>query len=289
MELRRALTIFRLHKRIPIEDLNSVFRDLVKKYHPDKMREHPDWAHERMSEINDAYETLAEWLSTPLPRKTSVKPAEPAASSQKENYKESRSRYQDSDEELFRRETVPLSPAAAGELYPIFNLFLDGLGVYYQYGLDNPAYRAEGVRRFRYREALRTMQKARDRLEIQSKNNMHPAFNAISRFARLTCAEIEFGEPVFEEMMTFRKFDDRFRAARRSFDDAVKEIFFPELIQKHLTGRAISGLYACYTSYVLYLTIFTEGDRRNAAILMTARYDALMDLLNLRSDGILEF
>jgi len=89
--------------------------------------------------------------------------------------------------------------------------------------------------------------------------------------------------------MKYRKFDDRFRLARRSFDDAVKEIFFPELIPRHLKGRALSGLYACYTSFVLYLTVFTEGERRNTAILMTARYDALMDLLELRNNGILEF
>ena len=142
MELRRALTIFRIQKRIPIEDLNSVFRELVKKYHP-------EWAHERRSEINDAYETLAEWLSKPPPQK---KPAAKTAKSKAEpQYDGStdRDQPQNSDDELFRRESPPLSPRAAEELYPRFNLFLDGLGVYYQYGLDNPAYRAEGVRRFR--------------------------------------------------------------------------------------------------------------------------------------------
>ena len=125
--------------------------------------------------------------------------------------------------------------------------------------------------------------------EAYSKMKRHPVFLAASRFSRLTAAEIELGEPEYKERMKYRKFDDRFRLARRSFDDAVKEIFFPELIPKHLTGRAVSGIYACYTSFVLYLTVFTEGERRNAAILMTARYDALMDLLELRNNGILEF
>jgi hypothetical protein len=35
--------------------------------------------------------------------------------------------------------------------------------------------------------------------------------------------------------------------------------------------------------------VFTEGERRKAGILMTARYDALMDLIEMRNDGILEF
>ena len=259
-----------------MENLNSIFRDLVKKYHPDKIREHPDWAHERMSEINDAYETLAEWLvSPPIQKKT--KPVEPEE------------QYESPDNEIFRKEIPPLSSAQSKVFYPVFNMLLDGLGVYYQYGLENPAYRGEGVRRFRYREALRAIKKSRDMLEIQSANYSHPVYSAASRYARLTATEIEFGEPVFSDMMTFRKFDDRLRTARRSFDDAVKEIFFPELIPRHLLGRATSGLYACYTSFVLYLTIFTEGERRDAGILMTARYDAFMDLMELRNEGILQF
>ncbi len=278
MERRRALTIFKLQKRIPIESLNSIFRELVKKYHPDKVREHPEWAHERMSEINDAYETLAEWLSKPPEQGK-------AASTVNEEYE----RPVNPDEDLFRGEKSVLNSAERKIFYSFFNSFLDGLGVYYQYGLDNPAYRNEGVRRFRYREAFRAVQTARDELETYSKMKSHPVYLAASRFSRLTVVEMELGEPIFEEMMRYRKFDDRFRLARRSFDDAVKEIFFPELIPRHLKGRALSGLYACYTSFVLYLTVFTEGKRRNTAILMTARYDALMDLLEFRNNGILEF
>ncbi len=278
MELRRALTIFRLQKRIPIDSLNSIFRELVKKYHPDKVREHPDWAHERMSEINNAYETLVEWLSKP----PEVGKTTPTVTETRENPEKT-------DEELFRREIPTINSADRNIFYPVFNSFLDGLGVYYQYGLDNPAYRVEGVRRFRFREAFRTIQKTRDKLEVYTKEKSHPVFLAASRFSRLTAAEIELGEPDFKDKMKYRKFDDGFRLARRSFDDAVKEIFFPELIPKHLTGRAISGIYACYSSFVLYLTVFTKGERRNAAILMTARYDALMDLLELRSNGILDF
>jgi len=278
MEIRRALSIFKLKKRIPIEALNSTFRELVKKYHPDKVREHPEWAHERMSEINDAYETLAEWLSKPPLKKKPPQVKKEKKQKEAEDYND-----------FFRKETRPLSSTEEKEFYPVFNLFLDGLGVYYQYGLENPAYRNEGVRRFRYREALRTVQKSRDDLESQSQRNRHPVFKAASRFARLTVADMDFGEINFQEMFKYRKFDNRFQAARRSFDDAIKEIFFPELIPLHLSGRAISGLYACYTSFVLYLTLFTEGERRNAGILMTARYDALMDLIEFRNDSILDF
>ncbi len=273
MEIRRALTMFRLQKRVPIEELNSIFRELVKKYHPDKMREHPEWAHERMAEINDAYETLAVWISKPPPRDKVVPVYEPESQ----------------EEDVYRNEIRPL-PAKTEKLFiPVFNLFLDGLGIYYQYGLEKPVYRGEGVRRFRYREAFRTVKKARDDFEKLTAEMPHPIVTAVSRFARLTAAEMEVGEPVFEDMMTYRRFDDRLRIARRSFDDAVKEIFFPELIPAHLKGRAVSGLYACYSAFVIFMLTFTKGDRRNIGILMTARYDALMDLIEFRNNGILRF
>ena len=282
MEIRRALTIFRFQTRIPMEDLNSRFRELVKKYHPDKMQDFPEWSHERMSEINDAYETLAEWLSRPIAAD------KPQRTDQKKNQHET-SPEEYPEDVLFRREIPGLTAGERKRFYPIFNSFLDGLGIYYQYGLENPAYRNEGIRRFRYREAFRTIEKAGMNSEKLSAEIKHPVIIAATRFIRLTAAEMNFGEPVFRDMITFRKFDDRLRLARRSFDDAVKEIFFPELIPGHLSGRATSGLYACYTSFVLYLTVFTEGERRKAGILMTARYDALMDLIEMRNDGILDF
>jgi hypothetical protein len=274
--------MFRISGRVPVEELNTSFRELVKKYHPDKVREHPDWAHERMAEINDAYETLAEWITRP-PVRESVKKSEPdSGGTRTPEGSESTP-----DDSLFRKEIPPLTADLEGVFYPVFNHFLDGLGVYYQYGLENPAYRGEGVRRFRFREALRNVQKGRDKLEQLSRSSNHPIIASAARFARLTVAEINLGEPVLPERMTCRKFDDRLRSARRSFDDAVKEFLFPELIPKHLRGRAAAGLYACYTAFVLYVTVFQEGERRDIGILMTARYDALMDLMELRNAGLL--
>lgn len=282
MELRRALTMFRIEGRVPIEELNSSFRDLVKKYHPDKVREHPEWAHERMAEINDAYETLAEWVNNPpIPEAIKQKKTEtyePDAAEESAGT---------SQAGLYWKDIPPLTAVLEKDFYPGFNRFLDGLGVYYQYGLDNPAYRGEGVRRFRFREALRNVEKGRNELEKLSGQNGHPIVKAAARFARLTVAEINLGEPVFQEPMTFRKFDDKLRSARRSFDDAIKEVLFPELIPKHLRGRATAGLYTCYTAFVLYVTVFNEGERRDAGILMAARYDAFMDLLELRNIGLL--
>jgi hypothetical protein len=118
----------------------------------------------------------------------------------------------------------------------------------------------------------------------------HPVLRAVARFARLAAADIDLGQPYFSEgANTHRRFDDKLRSARRNFDGAVKEILFPELIPTHLKGRAIAGLYASYTTFVLYLTMFDSGERQKAGILQAARYDAFMELVELRSDGLLRF
>ena len=288
MDLRKSLAMFRISGRVPIEELNTSFRDLVKKYHPDKVRDHPEWAHERMAEINDAYETLAEWISSPV--LTGKHPgnvdeeerSRPAADDNREN--------PDFSNDLYRRETPVLSARMEEAFYPVFNGFLDGLGLYYQYGLERESYREEGVRRFRFREALRTVEKTRDELEMLSAGDSHPAIKAAARFARLSVADMVMGEPRFPTgPPTWKKFDRRLMGARRDFDGAVREILFPELIPAHLRGRAAGSLYTCYTEFVLFLTVFTEGERRKAGILQTARYDAFMDLMELRNEGILRF
>ena len=126
MELRRALAMFRLDGRVPMEELNSSFRDLVKKYHPDKVRDYPEWAHERMAEINNAYETLAAWLTSPA----ETRPPEDVDERARETPMPP-----ESDQEPPHRDTPAFTETAAARFYPVFNSFLNGLGLYYQYGL----------------------------------------------------------------------------------------------------------------------------------------------------------
>ena len=275
MNLRRARGIFRLDCTVTVEQLNTLFRDLVKKYHPDKVRDHPQWAHERMSEINEAYETLVKQLSAVDPEsdgaygfdgKTSEGPREQPA-----------------------RDT-PFSHAARMKTFQrSFKTFIEGLGLYYQYGLENPAYRNEGVRRFRCREALRSIEKARESMERLAENSHQPAIAAAARFGRLTAADIHLGSVQFPGTGAARRFDERFRSARRDLDAAVKEVLFPELIPGHLRGRYTAALPAAYAEFVLFLSMFDHGERRKAAILQTARYDAFMELLECRDSGLLLF
>ena len=267
MDLRRARGIFRLDSAVTVEQLNTLFRDLVKKYHPDKVRGHPQWAHERMSEINEAYETLVKQLSS--------------LSSESEG---------EDEDDGKPPEEARVNPAGRLKNFQrSFKTFIEGLGLYYQYGLENPAYRHEGVRRFRYREALRSIEKGRRSMERLAEGSSQPGVAAAARFGRLTEADIHIGDMHFPGTGASRRFDERFRGARRDLDAAVKEVLFPELIPSHLRGRYTSALPAAYAEFVLYLSMFDHGERQKAAILQTARYDAFMELLECRDLGLLLF
>ncbi len=262
-----------------MEQLNTSFRELVKKYHPDKVREHPEWAHERMSEINAAYERLTNWIADPETEQ-SARFTNNSASHTHPSF----------DEEFLRRETPPLSSRGKDLFYPLFHTFMDGLIIYYQYGLEKANYKEEGVRRFRYREAIRHVEKALGGLDAIARQTPHAAFKASARFARLTLADMNMGSPVFPPgPPKTASMDARFRQARKDLDMVMKEIFFPEMVPQHLHGRSSALLYSSYAEFVLYLTAFTAGERQKAAILQVARYDALMDMLELRSEGIITF
>ncbi len=260
-----------------MEELNTLFRALVKKYHPDKVRDYPEWAHERMAEINIAYELLAQKiteLATPEP-----KPAtEPTQTDENENF-----------EDIGNVQVKPLSAEESQVFYSIFNEFLDGLGLYYQYGLENPSYRNEGVRRFRFREALRMIIRSRDKLDLCKKTYRNPAITAASRFSRLTVADIDQGMLQFSSEPHFKKYDRRLFNARRTFDKAVKVVLFPELVPGHQASQYYSGIYSCYPEFIIYLNTVDGELRRKAGILQAARYDAFMSLVQLRNSGVLHF
>ncbi|OQX29229.1 MAG: hypothetical protein B0D92_04835 [Spirochaeta sp. LUC14_002_19_P3] len=257
-------------------ELSGIFRNLVKKYHPDKVQDYPEWAHQRMTEINEAYELLARKITESVPQ--NHRQSQPKAESDDAIY----------DNGPLSRVT-PFGSDVSGVFYPAFNTFLDGLGLYYQYGLENPAYRQEGVRRFRYREAMRLIISGRDTLIEYKSRFGHPVVDAASRYARLTVADIDLGTVPVSMDPRYYKYDKRMMKARKAFDESVKVIFFPEFIPNHLRSRYSSGLYSCYSEFIFYLTVFDKGERQKLGILQTARYDALITLIQLRNAELLVF
>lgn len=134
MELTRAFKILKLTSSCTLDNLNNSFRRLAKVYHPDSNRGRESWANRVMTELNLAYETVLDYF-TSEGKKVETGGAPP----RKVDFQ------------------IRLSRA--------INKVLDGIFTYYQYGLNSVPLRHEGVRRFRFRDALRSMQDGIRQLE----------------------------------------------------------------------------------------------------------------------------
>ena len=59
----KALRLFGLAPSATLRDLNTSYRHLVRKYHPDYNPDRRSWAHEAMVKINSAYDSAMDHLS----------------------------------------------------------------------------------------------------------------------------------------------------------------------------------------------------------------------------------
>ena len=64
MKNQKALEMLGLSASSSISELNSSFRKLAKKYHPDYNRNNESWATGKMTELNLAYEIALEYLTS---------------------------------------------------------------------------------------------------------------------------------------------------------------------------------------------------------------------------------
>ena len=154
-DIRRSLMIFHLKENFSKNDLQSSYKKLVKKYHPDYNQENQDWSHKKMTEINLAYEQCKELLNNPIKNKVTptgnTEPETPYPFYQDINRFHSEKKK--NEKQSSRVETLtPGYKAAMTETTKLFHKTTDR---YYEYGLENRFLRYEGSRKFRYRQCLK--------------------------------------------------------------------------------------------------------------------------------------
>jgi hypothetical protein len=137
MKIEKALNLLGLKKESTLRELNYSFRQLAKRYHPDFNSGREEWANSMMTQINLAYEVALDYLA---------------------QLKEGRRTGEPEDIE-------PLDRSFLTEFNRAMNQVLDGVYMFYQYGLENVHMRKEGVRRQRYRDSVRVIQKGIERLD----------------------------------------------------------------------------------------------------------------------------
>lgn len=168
MTLKTAYRILRLPGNATHAQLIAAYRKLVKRYHPDYNAARFEWSHNAMTRINQAYELVTLHLGRPA----SGRSEHPPFSEQ----------YADS----FTSEPAE-DPAFVTLFHEAADTVLNGIYTYYQYGLQNVYLRHEGVRRFRYRTAVKKVRDGLARLKqiepLQVSDIRRARFAAFGEFA----------------------------------------------------------------------------------------------------------
>ncbi|MFO8065172.1 MAG: J domain-containing protein [Spirochaetota bacterium] len=186
MTVNEAYDILNLRHNATSEELVVAYRRLVKVFHPDYNSAREAWSTEKMTRLNIAYETARAFIESEGPSRRGEARSAARASAQRAGQRAAaqqaphHSRYSDSSEPKHAPRSTPhaeaparagrnveptMSPHFARQFEAPWQMVVDGLYVFYQYGLENVHLRREGVRRFRYRQAVRGLKDGLSRLE----------------------------------------------------------------------------------------------------------------------------
>ena len=158
-DIRRSLMIFHLKEGYSQLELQKAYKKLVKKYHPDYNQQNQEWAHQKMTEINLAYELCKEKLLSPQEEKSREQESDQGTPGNNSNTN-------GKDSNPFQHES-PFSPNPSIEsLSADFHrriqnttyAFCHATDIFYEYGLQNRFLRYEGNRKFRFRQCLRELE-----------------------------------------------------------------------------------------------------------------------------------
>ena len=224
----KALRLFRLTPDATLRDLNASFRRLVRKYHPDYNPERVAWAHEAMVRVNAAYDAALEHLASL-------------------RYKEVEDRL---DQQIQAHDRFT-------ELFvAIANSVLEGIFIYYQYGLQNPYTREHGVPRFRFRLALKKVSTGIGQLErLQSPNDIDTdTLEVFCSFAIAFLQCMRMGRThdpnaAGSEAIAYRGY----RAGSELLDATIKKLLFGEELVGRRAPATPHGLSVAHAEFMKVL------------------------------------
>jgi len=233
MKIEDALKLLGLERTSTTADLNSSFRKRAKQFHPDFNPGREKWAHQRMTELNLAYEKALEYYTSLT-----------------------------AGEESFTRPARDVSYVV--KFNRAFNLVLDAVYLYYQYGLENVHLRKQGVRKFRYRDAVKNMNSA-----IESLEALRPIADAGARSEKLQTI-IDFSKGFLQNMFIDRPFvptgnpteshaHRHYKEGSSLLDYAIKDAFFGDRLIQVRTGSYYSKISRGYQELTRVIVKYYES------------------------------
>lgn len=248
-----ALRLFELHGTASLGDLNESYRRLVRKYHPDYNPTRLEWAHEAMVKINAAYDVALEHL----------------ASVQHDRI----------ERQLDGK--IQAHDRFAAVFEDIAEAILEGIFIYYQYGLENPFARRQGVPRFRYRLAMKKVTTGVDQLRrLGSPNRIDTetldTFRSFA-IAFLQCMRMDRAQdPSADrgETLAYR----HYRTGSRHLDFAVQKVLFGSVLTRPNTPAAPHEMSVAHAEFMKVLTEHSTSSWISESAIKSYVLDAVHNL-----------
>ncbi len=252
----KALALFKISPAASLRDLNTSYRRLVRRYHPDYNPERLEWAHTSMVKINAAYDVAVEHLAA--------------------------LRYEEVQAHLDRE--IRAHDDFTALFSNIANRVLDGVFTYYQYGLENPHQRRAGTPRIRYRGAVRRITDALAQLErLRVPNPVDgetlEIFTGFTR-AFLQCMQIDRAfAPTSsrDEHGAYR----RYREGSRALDAAIRRAFFRHELSPHGELASPQSLAVSLNEYMAVVTNHKTSSWVTETAVKLCLLDAFQALLGI--------
>ena len=270
MDLQDAFALFKLTDTSTEQDLAAAYRRLVKRYHPDYNAAQLQWAHRRMTQINEAYALVCDFMKQGEAGLRGAPPRRgaPGTDAHQEEQGNQQHRGDDRDGDSFaeaplRERHPPLEEVH--HLHGAVEDLLDGVYTYYQYGLQNVHRRGEGVPRLRYRTALRHLKSAIRVLTEHTERygttlRRDEDVTKLSAFARsflqnMLIEKYYIPSSSTSELKAYR----HYRTGSDHLDRAIQCTLFSEELRPGGTRNHAGSLYVSQHELMTVLVKFTES------------------------------
>lgn len=271
MEHRESLRVLGLSESSSIQDLTARFRKLVKKFHPDLNQDKQEWSNRQMHFLNEAYKSAYEFLSQIEKEKIS-------GDFKKEN-----------DFNITNIRNISFEkvlPQAIRYLH-------DGIGLFYQYGLDNIVLRREGTRRSRYQSSVRRIKKSFSLLkplaELHLSKSQYDQLEIIVNFIRLFYKSIHIeniraANSENYEMKAFR----HYTLGSKLVDNVIKEIMFKEFMESYKLGRITENIKLAEAELNSVIIDYSEAICLRESIIKKELLLSFLDMTDLNDQGYID-
>ncbi len=273
MELHKSFLVLGLTEESSLQELTSVFRKLVKKYHPDLNQDNVEWSNRQMTYLNEAYDSVFKYLSSPEPEMKEVRTSGESVYNPQRDISD-----------------INFSRKIQNSLHALYN----GMEIYYQYGLENIVLRQEGTRRSRFKSSIRRIKKSfallkplgELHLTQYESNQLEIIVNFIQYFYKsIHIRNLRAIDSSVYEKKAFKHY--YFGAGL--VDKIIKEIMFKEFVEHFKQGRLTENIKLAEAEFNTVIIDYPDAACLRDSEIKKELLLSFLEIIDLNDRNIIDF